>query len=218
MKLEVTSPFIQAGMKMTNMLIVNVCWILGSLPIVTIGASTIAAHTVLIRMIEDRDDIGVFAAFWKAWVQNLRHGVAFTLVFAAALYSAWMSWQLFEKLPDNPIGFLILAIAIVFLMLVHFIYAFVLDARYENRIVQQLQNSRMISMKYWLRTLGLLGIVGAILAFFLLVNPFVTYMGLFICPVAVMYATTAMALPILHELEHDKYADDGLEIDAERDW
>lgn len=218
MKLQMDSPFVQAGIKMTNLLIVNLCWVLGSLPLVTVGASTIAANTVLLRMVENREDVGIFRAFWRAWVQNLGHGVVLTLLLGAAAYSTWMSWQLFEKLPDNPLGFLILAIVIIFLAIVHFVYVFSLEARYKNTIVRALQNSRMICMKYYLKTLGLIGILAVQAAFFLLVSPVITYVGIFVWPALAMYTTCQIALPVFRELEGNAYADDGFSSDAERDW
>ena len=53
MKLRVDSPIIQAGIKLTNLLILNLYWVIGCLPLVTIGASTTAAFSVTLKMTED---------------------------------------------------------------------------------------------------------------------------------------------------------------------
>ena len=55
MKLRVDSPVIQAGIKLTNLLILNLYWVIGCLPVLTIGASTAAAFTVTLKMTEDRE-------------------------------------------------------------------------------------------------------------------------------------------------------------------
>ena len=98
MKLRVDSPVIQAGIKVTNLLILNLYWILGCVPLVTIGTSTIAAYTVCERLAEDREGVSMTRQFWGAYKANLGHGIALTLIFAAAGYAAWMNWQLFDKL------------------------------------------------------------------------------------------------------------------------
>ena len=50
MKFRIDSPFIQMGIKITNLLILNFFWVIGCIPIITIGTSTIAAFTVTLKM------------------------------------------------------------------------------------------------------------------------------------------------------------------------
>ena len=85
-RMRMDSPFITAGIKVTNLLLLNLYWLLGCLPIITIGASTIAAFTVTLQMTEDREDPGVTKQFWKAYAANLKHGILLTLIM-----SCWMA-------------------------------------------------------------------------------------------------------------------------------
>lgn len=87
MKLRVDSPFIQAGIKLTNLLILNLFWVIGCIPLVTIGASTIAAFTVTLKMSEDREGQSMTTQFWSAYVRNLKHGVPLSLILLAGVYS-----------------------------------------------------------------------------------------------------------------------------------
>ena len=121
MKLRIDSPFIQTGIQITNLLILNFFWIIGCIPIVTIGTSTIAAFTVTLKMTEGREGLSMTVQFWSAFVQNLKHGIPLTLILLAGIWSVWMDWQIFDKFDGNPIGFLILALAVIFLLLVHFL-------------------------------------------------------------------------------------------------
>lgn len=218
MRLAVDSPVITAGIKMTNMLILNLCWVLGCVPVITIGASTTAAYTVLLKMAEDREDAGIMRSFWKAWAANLRHGIVFTIILGVAAYSEWILFQLFSNVEGNPIWFLIMVVLLVFLVVVHFIYVFPLDARYENGVLRQLQNSRIICMRFWTKTLALAGVVLIQLALFLFVNPVLTYAGLFFAPVLIMYSISRVVMDIFRQLEKDAHADDGLAVTAQRDW
>jgi len=77
MKLRVDSPVIQAGIKITDLLILNLFWVIGSLPLITMGASAAAAFSVTLKMTEDRNESGVTRAFWSAYVRELRHGIPF---------------------------------------------------------------------------------------------------------------------------------------------
>ncbi len=44
--MRMDSPVLAAGMRITDLLILNLYWLIGCLPLVTIGVSTIAAYTV----------------------------------------------------------------------------------------------------------------------------------------------------------------------------
>lgn len=212
MKLRIDSPIITTGIKLSNLLILNLYWVIGCLPIITIGASTIAAFTVTLKMTEDREDPGMTVQFWSAYVRNLKHGIPLTLILAAAAYSVWIDWQLFEKLENNPIGFLILAMLVIFLLLLHYLYVFALEARYENRLLSNLANSRKICVRFFLRTLGLAGILVVQFLLFTQVAPFLTYIGIFCCPILMIYTVSQISMPIFRRLEADNTAHDGFSI------
>ena len=218
MKITIDSPFVQAGIKATNLLIINFWLVVGCIPVVTAGASVTAAFTVLLKMAEDREDIGITRAFWSAWVANLRHGIVLTLAILACVWSTWMSWQLFEKLPDNPVGFLILAFAVGLLAFVHFVYVFPLEARYENGLLQQMRNSRLICVRFFGKTLLLMGVLGLQVLIFGFTAPVLTYAGLFFAPALAVYTASQIAMPIFRSLEGNPKADDGITVSSERDW
>lgn len=212
MKIRVDSPIISTGIKISNLLILNFYWFVGCLPLVTIGTSTIAAFTVTLKMSEDREGPGMTAQFWSAYIHNLKHGIPLTLIFAAAVYSVWLDFQLFDKLENNPMGFLILAIVVIFLLVVHYLYVFALEARYENRLLASLSNSRKICVRFFVRTLGLAGILFLQFLLFTRVAPVLTYIGVFCAPILMIYTTSQIAMPIFRKLETDSTAHDGFSV------
>ena len=52
---EIDSPIYRFMSTLLNVLVLNICWLLGSLPIFTIGISTIAACDVGLKMVEDKE-------------------------------------------------------------------------------------------------------------------------------------------------------------------
>lgn len=211
-KFRMDSPFIQIGTKIANMLILNLYFIVGCLPILTIGASVTALFTVCLDMVQDKEDPKITRTFWKAWVRNLGHGILFTLIFGVVLYAIWMNLQLFNKLPDNPLIFLILGILAILLLFVHMFYAFALDARYDNTLLMMLVNSRKICIRYFMKTLMLAGILAVQIMMFYFTNQFFTTIGLFIAPVLMAYTMSQVLVPILENIEVDRYATDGFSI------
>ena len=99
--MRLDSPVLAAGTRITNLLILNFYWLLGCLPIVTAGASTIAAFSVTLKMAEDREGSSMTAQFWTAFVKNLKHGVPLSLILLAGLGSVWMDVKLIEEQIGN---------------------------------------------------------------------------------------------------------------------
>jgi Predicted integral membrane protein len=217
MKINLDSPFITAGIKATNLLILNLYWFIGCLPIVTIGTSTIAAFTVTMKMVENCEEVSMTKSFWDAYRRNLKHGIVLTLILAAACYSIWIDLQLFNKMQGNPILFLILAVILIVLIILHYLYVFPLEARYENKLTTTFTNARKIFFRFFLRTLGLIGIL--VLQFFLFtqINLFLLYAGLFFAPILAIYTVSQIAMPIFRKLEKDSLSNDGFTITGGQD-
>ena len=211
MKFRIDSPFVTVGMKIANLLILNFYWLLGCLPVITIGASTIAAFTVTLKVVEDCEGVSMTSQFWSAYIHNLKHGIPLTLIGGIVLYSVWIDWQMFEKLDGNPVGFLLLAIVAAALLLAHYLYIFPLEARYENKLSVALVNSRRICIRFFLRTLSLAGIL-LVQAFLFNLNAVMMYIGVFCAPILAIYTTSQIVMPIFHKIESDSKASDGFAV------
>lgn len=201
MKLSVDSPIIQAGIKLTNLLILNLFWIIGCLPLVTIGASTTAAFTVTLKMVEDREESGVTRAFWSAYIQNPKHGIPLSTILLVGVYAIWLNWQCFDKLEGNPIIFLLMAVMMVLLLAIHFLFVFPLEARYQNSLLTTLNNARNIFIRYIGRSMGLIGILFLQLCFFTQVNIVLIFAGFFCMPILMIYTASQVAMPIFRKVE-----------------
>ena len=70
--------------KLTYSAYLNILWLVCSLPIVTIGASTTALFYVTLKMAEDRDD-GLTRMFFKAFRENFKPATKLWLILLAVL-------------------------------------------------------------------------------------------------------------------------------------
>lgn len=68
--------------KLTYSAYLNILWLVCSLPIVTIGASTTALFYVTLKMAEDRDD-GLTRMFFKAFRENFKPATKLWLILLA---------------------------------------------------------------------------------------------------------------------------------------
>lgn len=180
---------------------VNMLWLLCSLPIVTIGAATIAAYDVTLKMVDDEEGY-VARQFFKAFKANLKKGIPLGVLNLACMYITWLDFSLFEQFKDNPIILLVMGILALVVFTLAFLYSYPLQARYENTIFRTLENSFNISIRYFGRTLFLLFIVFVelIIIFW---NMTTIFIGALVGPACIMYTISGVAKYIFRQIERE---------------
>lgn len=199
--MRIDSPIITTGIKLTNLVVLNFYWLLGCLPVITIGASTIAAYTVTLKMAEDRDEASMTAQFWRAYIKNLKHGIPLSLILLAGCGSIWMDVKLIQEHTGDTTGLLTAGIILLVLLIIHFLYVFPLEARYQNKLLAGLANARGIFLYDLRRSLIVTAILlGEFLLVTQLNTPLRTFSVLFL-PILMMYTVSKAVLPTLRKLE-----------------
>lgn len=180
---------------------VNLLWLLFSLPIVTLGGATIAAYDVFLKMVgEEEGYIG--RQFIDSFKKNFKTGIPYGILLLFCIYVVWLDFSLFEQLEDNPIILLIMGMVAAFVFLISFLFAFPLQARYENTLVKTLKNSADISIRYFVRTLTLIIALAVELAFFFW-SPVTLIFGVLIGPACLMYTVAGYAGIFFREIEKE---------------
>ena len=188
-----------------NVLKLNFLWLIFSLPVVTIGCSTVAAYSVTLKMVEKRD-AKVGQQFLQAFREKWKQGLPMGLIVLLVSYSVFMNWQLFQAEEGNPILFLLFAILLGAAALSNNTYAFALTARYHNSIVQTFRNSAAISRKYFLHTL-LLWLILSLLTFLFLFNQTLLFIGILIGPTSMFLTVSGFAVKFFGEIEKEQMGD-----------
>lgn len=129
------SKFTQTMTSFGEMMLLNICWIIASLPLITLGAANTAMYTVMGRRLREEGG-GTIVPFFKAWWSNLKMGTLFWV--AQVLVSGSLGLTLFLPLP----GFL-KGIAAVLLILVTLLFSIIYPqvARFRNRWFAYLRNA-----------------------------------------------------------------------------
>lgn len=133
------SPFMQKMNHITNLLLVNVLWILCSLPIVTMGAATSAMYSVLFAYRRKETDSvfrPFFHAFKKAFAQSticwlILLGLAIALCYDVLLLINGAENQLFLCIPVIIVGLLVIVTGI---------YIFPQIALFDNKLAPMVKN------------------------------------------------------------------------------
>ncbi len=182
-----------------DVLRLNFCWLLFSLPIVTIGASTAAAFSLGLRMAEETETY-IFGPFFKAFKENFKKGTIIGLLNLVYFYAMYLDFQLFNAVEGNPIIFLIVGIVGTFIGVCGFLYAYALTARYENTIMNTVKNSFDITIRYFGRSLVT---VLVCLALYVILNwnELMLLFFVLIGPACIIYTISGTALYVFKDIE-----------------
>ena len=199
---SVDSGFYRFMTRLVDMILLNLLWLLCSLPIVTLGAATIAAYRVTLKMVDDTEGY-VARDFFKGFKENLKHGIPMGLLMLLCLYAIYLDFELFNKVEGNPIICLILGIVGIFVFVSVFLYSFPLSARYENTFVNTLKNSVRITYRYFLRTLFLV-IVLVVECILFLFNDITLFFAILIGPACLILTISGFAKSFFVEIEKEQ--------------
>ncbi len=196
------SAFYKFISRLWDVIVLNFMWLLFSLPIVTIGASTVAAFTVALKMVDDEEGY-IAKSFLKAFKDNIKQGIILGLITLAAAYMVYLNFELFYAVEANPLPLLMMAIIALVVFIFSLLYAYPLVARYENSLVKSLKNSFDISVRYIVRTLILIFII-ALELFLICFNTTTMLVGLMIGPAFIIFTIAAFAKRVFQKIEKEQ--------------
>ena len=153
--------FFRALSRVADLIILNIAFILCSIPIFTIGASMTAMYYVTLKMAENEEGY-VLRTFWKSFRQNFKQA---TLIWLGMLAAGCV--LVLDVLMLNGAGssfakiFLILIFATIIVYSMVLLYVFPLLSRFENKILTTVRNAFIISLADFPRTLAMLIIIVA---------------------------------------------------------
>lgn len=187
--------------RLWDMVKLNFMWLLFSLPIVTVGAATVAAYSVTLKMADEQEGY-VARHFVKAFKENWRQGIPMGLLALFCSYAVYLDFELQRVAEGDSTMFLIFGIVAAFVFGMSFIYAFPLSARYENTLIGTLKNSVNIATRYFARTLLLVAILAVEVIVFIF-NYMTLFFGLLIGPACIMLTISGFALHFFKEIEKE---------------
>lgn len=131
--------------KIGDMICLNVMWLICCIPIVTIGASTTALYTVMLRLVKNEEGY-IFRGFFKAFKSNFKQSTIIWLIFLILGIVWTIDFRVAGLLPGTA-GVVLSAIFLTlgFLLLSVTIYIFPLTARYENGIKATFKNALILT-------------------------------------------------------------------------
>ena len=132
--------------KIGDMICLNVMWLICCIPIITIGASTTALYTVMLRMVKNEEGY-IFRGFLKAFKSNFKQSTLIWLILVLLGIVWTVDFRVAGFIPGMA-GIILSAIflALGFILLSVMIYIFPLTARYENGIKATFKNALILTV------------------------------------------------------------------------
>jgi uncharacterized membrane protein YesL len=187
--------------QLVDVALLNLLWLVCCLPIITIGASTVAAYRVSMRMIDSEEGY-IVKSFFKAFRANFVQGTFLWLLNAAALYALYLDWQIVSKSSDPSIILILVSILSTVFIFCVFIYSYPLTARYENTLKKMLENSLIMSVRYFVKTLILILVLALEVALFMWNLP-MQIAGVIIGPMILIYTVSGISKGIFQKIDSD---------------
>ncbi|MDR0923606.1 MAG: YesL family protein [Hungatella sp.] len=153
--------------KFGDLIILNILWLVCSIPIFTIGASTTAVYYVTLKLARD-DDGYTIRSFFKSFKENFKQSTAIWLILLAVGMILGIDMYFFTRLYTGSGSLrtvmvtVFLAMALIYAAI--FTYIFPLQARFFNTVKRTFFNAFFMSLRHLFRTIGLIAIDGVLLA------------------------------------------------------
>lgn len=173
------SPLLQALGKLSDVVFCNIMFVIFSLPIITIGASSSALYSCMQKLIDDREDDLIVRDFLRAFKANFRQATVIWLL-ALVIILILLAFFFVTSQMLDVLGriYLLPFFLMVFLFLCGYQYLFPIQSRYRLKVKDIIKNAYLMSLAALPWTLlSILLLVGSL---FLTFKMMTFDMGLFI--------------------------------------
>ncbi|WP_420319554.1 YesL family protein [Extibacter muris] len=126
-----------------DLIVLNILWLVCSVPIVTIGASTTALYSVMLKVVAGEEGY-IMKDFLKAFRVSFRQSTAVWLILLAAGTALGADIVIFQRASGAARAGLAVFYIIAFFYAIEVIFVFPLIAKFENTTGNMLKNAILI--------------------------------------------------------------------------
>lgn len=138
------NPIVQGIGRVADFIMLNVLWILCCVPIITIGASTTALYTVMLKLVKNEEGY-IVKGFLKAFKENFKQSTALELILLLPSIILFVDFSAVRLMPEKlRLAMWVFLIVMGCLLICTGIYAFALQARFVNTVKNTLKNALIL--------------------------------------------------------------------------
>lgn len=156
--LAMDSPFMKFFGRVGDIILLNLLFVVTSLPVVTIGTSLSALYAVSMKIVRGEEP-SVTKEYLKAWRGNFKTATICWLIMAAAGVLLFLDFRLAGVFSGTSYTVVRLLLAMVLgIWILTFLYLFPYIARFENTVFHSIKNALFLNAAHIPSTLMMLGI------------------------------------------------------------
>lgn len=157
------SRFCRFMMKLWDLIVLNLLWLVTSLFLVTIGASTTALYAVMFQAAENEEGY-IARRFFKEFKRNFRQATVIWLILLGVMAVMMADLYIMGRLNgmvDGTLSGIVVGVVTVVLVCsaLTFLYVFPMQARYENTVPQTIYKSFVFSIRHFGCTFQMFGVI-----------------------------------------------------------
>lgn len=145
--------------KLGDLILLNVLWIICSIPIFTIGASTTAVYYVTLRLVRDEDGQTI-RCFFRSFKENFRQATVLWLLILLTGIVLGFDMYFFLQIMTGDSAFRTVLTAVIGAMIIIWLfivwYLFPVQSRFYNPIKKTIYNAFFMSIRHCFQTIAML--------------------------------------------------------------
>lgn len=187
-----------------DLLLLNGLWIVVSIPIVTIGASTTALCAVVQKMIQG-ESVAVLSGYFKAFRENWKQGTILWLIYLVC--GGWLLLGVYAcgHLQFSGLRLLgVVEIGLFLILVLGLLYVFQIQARFRNSVRGVIASAQMLALRYLPWSLLMLACIVVPAIVTILVEPALAWMlflWIFLGASGTAYLQAKVAMTVFQKAE-----------------
>ncbi len=153
--------------RLADLMILNIIFLIFSLPIVTIGASSTALYYVALKIAANEEGY-IFRSFWKSFRENFRQATIIWLIVLGVFLVLGLDFTIMNNMTGSLVtAFRVLIPAGAILFFFFLLYVFPTLARFSNSIANTARNAFIMSIAHlpWTLLLTVITVGSALITF-----------------------------------------------------
>ncbi len=136
--------------RITNLIVLNVIFLISCIPLITIGSSVSAMYAVMFKM-HDNEEGYIIRQYIKEFKKNVKSGIILSIIFS--LIGVFVYFDIYYMLIIDS-GFMRITLGLI-LLVIGFVwtYAFPLNGRFINTIGGTIRNAFFLSLRSFFKSL-----------------------------------------------------------------
>lgn len=154
----IDSPVMRFWGRVGDILLLNIVFVVTSIPVITIGTALSALYTVAMKLVRGEDP-AIIKEYLKAYKRNFKPATICWLFMAVIGVLLFVDFRLVAVFSGTAYTVMRLLLAMILgIWLLTFLYLFPYIARFENTILNSMKNALFLSVAHIPSTLMMLGV------------------------------------------------------------